>query len=153
MEERCSIEVLRRNEAIETSKKEVDTLGGEKKALALEVSNLREARKSAEEVVGKLQKAEEDLARTKEEMALLKEQLEKVDDDCSRLCTEVKSKRSSGAALQTQVSLLQPRLDRARDAGLSVAEAYSDALGRYRGVTPPCHPSLQHDVFLHFPPA
>lgn len=73
----------------------------------------------------------------------MQEKLAKANELSENLRKEVETERTSGAALQTQVKMLQKRLDNARDAGLAASAIYTDVLKRYGGVAPalPTEPS------------
>lgn len=99
MEEWCSVEVLRRDEAINTLKGEVETLSSEKDGLMIELVELRGLKASSEGALGKLQSAEKDLELAKTEAFVLQERLNKANDANEHLCSEIETERTSMTAL------------------------------------------------------
>ena len=155
LEERCSREVICRDEAIEALKKENETLEAEKTRLSEEVKGFASIRQAVEVLRKEKEEfktASEVLKREKEEAeaaaAVLREsasqhertkdlavqRAEKAEDVADRLRKELDAERTSAAALQS-------RLQKAEVEAAAVVGLYSHSLAQFGGSTSAPPPS------------
>jgi chromosome segregation ATPase len=125
MEEHTTIEMLGRNNAIETLKHEVEVSGDENTKLSAEVTRLSAETSKVTDLRMKVASFREDKERAEGKVARLKRQVEeaqtsevlaverasKANETCVNLRSALDKERQSSAALQEQVSLLRKQME------------------------------------------
>lgn len=137
LEERSSMEILHRDEAINSLKKEVEILTSKNKRLVLEAANLCLARKEVDEAKSRVVTLEKYITGSKAAEQLALERALKANNMAEGLRKEIDAEKASSASLVTQIELLNKRFDDPKAAGLEAAKVYIDTLGQFGGVTPP----------------
>jgi chromosome segregation ATPase len=118
MEERTTMEMLGRNNAIEILKREVEVLESEKTKLSAEVFELASLRLEVNNLYGDREKAEGELARLRRQVEdartselLAVERASKANETCNNLRSVLDVKKKSSTALREQVSWVNKRME------------------------------------------
>lgn len=133
LEERASVEVIKRDEAIENYKKECQLLlVANNERLREEAEGLRADKVNFDSALSS--------AKAAEELAL--ERAKKATDIADTLRREVDAERASAVELLKENGRLRKELEEAKTLGLAAAKSYTAALAEFGGVTPALSPDL-----------
>jgi len=135
LEEKATIELIKRDEAIEALQSELEKIEAEKEQLAGDAAEATELRKAVEGYMAEAKLLKDKLQASVSAHEATKKDVEAAESRAKDLGEKLESEENNNRTLSAEVKALHGKLDGAASLGLSSAEAYKSALAEFGGVT------------------
>jgi hypothetical protein len=137
LEEKASFELIKKDEAIEALRVELEKVETEKEQLAGEAAEVPELRKAIEGFMAEVKSLRGKLEASMAAHEAAVKEAETAKGEAKDLGERLESEENNNQALSAEVKALHVMLDEAASLGLASAESYRSALAEYGGVTTP----------------